>query len=88
MAVKECLHLVHKEIFSIRIVIKALRSSVKRKDLFGKVNTELGMKGDGLSNIDVETRWPGTFIMIEMVYKVRFVLNAMNNASQNPRKSE
>lgn len=77
LAVKSCLELVRSEVHSIRKLINSLRASVKRRELFDRVRTELGERKYDIPSLDVETRWNSTFYMVQAAYKCRHVLSSV-----------
>lgn len=82
LATKECMKDIHSHISKIRALLSTLRSSVKRRDLFNEVKTELGLKYE-LPSLDCETRWSSTFEMISDAFKCRRVLNAVVMRSED-----
>lgn len=76
LAVKSCMGEVHDKIKKIRMLLSGMRSSVKRRDLFDKCRKELDVECQ-LPNLDSETRWSSTFIMIKRAFAARRVLNAV-----------
>lgn len=57
-------------------MIQAIRSSVKRRDIYESSQKNLGITV-GLPSLDVPTRWSSTFNMVLNAYKARAVLNSM-----------
>ena len=73
LSVKSCMKSVHSVVDNIRSEISALRYSTKRRDKFESVAKELQVNCD-IPNLDCETRWSSTFIMIKNAYKCRKVM--------------
>lgn len=78
LAVKECLSQVHSKIVLIWKLVGAMRSFDKRCDLFETVKKELNVSCE-LPNMDTETKWSSTFVLISRAFKARLVLNAVVN---------
>lgn len=76
IAVKDCLAEVHDHISQIRALLSAIRSSVKRRDIFETTQRQLGLTV-GMPSLDVPTRWSSTFTMIRGAYRARSVLNSI-----------
>lgn len=76
IAVKECFNLIYIEIFSVRSIITAIKSSVKWHDLYEKIIILLVVSFCGFPHIDFGTRWSLTFSMINKLYKLRMIFNA------------
>lgn len=70
--------LVHSEIREIRSALSRIRTSVKRRDVFECVRSEMDIKQE-LPSLDVDTRWSSTFNMIKKMYSCRRAINATIN---------
>lgn len=80
LVVNDCMTGVHWEIGSAWKVVREMQSSVKRRDHLKTVRKELSVSCE-LPILNTETRWSSTFICIALEFKIRPVLNAMSNKS-------
>lgn len=69
---------VHRMIETTRHIVSAMRASVKRRDLFESLRKEINLTCD-LSNLDHETRWSSTFVLIKSALCGRRALEAVVN---------
>lgn len=74
LGVKECMKALSTHITQLRVVLNAMRSSVKRRDLFEEVCGELRISQE-LPSLDIETRWSSTFLMVKKMYEMRRAIN-------------
>lgn len=76
LAVKDCLNIVRDKIRKIITVSNCIRASIKRLDIYEKMNVKLGSK-ERLPGLYVDTRWSSTFHMVKKAYKARRVINTV-----------
>lgn len=84
MAVKERLTDVHTNIHQIRKLISAVRSSVKRRDLYEKTKIQMGLTIP-LPCLAVRTRWSSTYKMVHGETMAKEVLNSITIIAKERR---
>lgn len=88
LAVKDCMGTLQKRMNKIRKLLKAIRASDKRRDIYESVKVEFNSRKD-LTDLDVETRWSSTFTMLKSAHKAQRLLDAVVVLSKRePRKTK
>lgn len=76
LPVENSMSVVHNKISNIKILLNALRTSVKCRDLFDEVENILGLKVE-IPALDVKTHSSSTFTMVKRAFQARRVLDAV-----------
>lgn len=82
LAIKECMRMAHQTIQKIKSILNAIRSSVKQRNLYEGLSTEMSVKTK-LPSLDYGTRWSSTFYKVKKAYIARKTLSAVSNCNQD-----
>lgn len=74
LAVRDFVSTIHTRIEKIRSFLAAIRSPVRRQDLFEAVRVQFYVQCESPS-LNCESRWSSTVIMIEQAFKARYFFN-------------
>lgn len=77
LAVKDAFDRIKKSIKNLRDLIKAIRTSVKRRERFHALKQSLDVPDAKFPGLDVKTRWSSTYLMLTKAIEARPLLNAM-----------
>lgn len=87
LSVKYCLSEEHVQVYQIRSLLSAMRSSLKKTDIYESTQRQLGLSMS-LPSLDVPLRFSATFSLIRnacklYIYKARPILNSLTNKVHN-----
>lgn len=77
VAVKAAFEMIKSNVGKLRSLILAIRKSVKRRERFEKLKSNMGYDAVLLPSSDVKTRWSSTYYMLTAAVKAKPVLNAL-----------
>lgn len=84
LSVSDAFEIIKKIVNSVRSLVNAVRSSLKRSDLFQSTKKSFGTSAS-IPSLDLPTRWSSTFNIISTTYKSKRVFNMITEKSSDLR---